>query len=136
MQYFIKGMDTSSEDDDALIKPFALIRSAFEDIRQVRRRAQLRGINQSEGILYRSDDTRPRLLTDSEEAKANKQRQLKQAAAAARARQANSQRGRHNSKGGGSNSQRQRSSSQRGRGAGKGKGRGRAQSRGPQEEQG
>jgi hypothetical protein len=74
MQYYVHGLNEPEPDPDTFIAVVALVRSAFQDIREERRR---KVVGSARTVLEtRPDDTRAKLLTDAEQKKLEKQRQV------------------------------------------------------------
>ena len=73
LQYYVRALDSTNGQEDDFVASIALVRSAFEDVRQARRHQNIRGIKDKNSILERrQDDTRPSLYTQEEKEKLDK----------------------------------------------------------------
>ena len=75
LQYYVRGLDNEDAKPDDFTKCAALVRSAFEDVRQARKQDKLKGVQNKAGILYgRADDDRIQLLSPQESEKLQTQK--------------------------------------------------------------
>ena len=81
MQYHVRGLDEPKAGETDFLASIALVRSAFEDVRQYRRQDEIKGIKNKEAVLPpRCDDDRVTLLSQAEKKLANAQRAREAAA--------------------------------------------------------